>query len=77
MDEIVYIDYEIRNIQGKEYIAIHLYDLDKFAPIVIFKLKSDSLTDRLDTDYERFMGVSERITYDIKRNGKISLDIKI
>lgn len=75
-NQFCYIDYEKRNIEGKEFLVIYVLEFYKKQVFKIYKLSDNSLISKLDT-FEKFDNINDFITFAIKRDGKISLDIKL
>lgn len=75
-NQFCFIDYEKRNIEGKEFIVIYVLEFYKKQIFKIFKLADNNLISKLDT-FEKFDNINDFITFAIKRDSKISLDIKL
>lgn len=75
-NQFIFIDYEKRNIEGKEFLVIYVLEFYKKQVFKIYKLADNNLISKLDT-FEKFDNINDFITFAIKRDGKISLDIKL
>ncbi len=75
-NQFCYIDYEKRNIEGKEFLVIYVLEFYKKQVFKIYKLADNNFISKLDT-FEKFDNINDFITFAIKRDGKISLDIKL
>lgn len=71
-----YIDYSTTNIEGKDFICIYVLDYYNKQVFRIFKNKSTELISKLN-NFKLFNDVTSLINFVIKRNNKISLDIKL
>lgn len=71
-----YIDYDVQDIQGKKFICIYVLDFEKRIIFKIFKPYNDKLKEFLE-DLNLFECLNTNLTFVIKRDGKITLDIKI
>lgn len=78
MNNIYYIGYEKFNSKndGGEVLKIYLLDYSTKNIHSIYKVSSKDMCSKLDTKYKIFDNITNDITYAIKRNGQISLDIK-
>ena len=74
-NQFLFLDYEKKFIQGKDFICINILEFTTHQVFKIFKPYDDSLVQKLIT-LEKFDNINDFITYVIKRDGKISLNIK-
>ena len=72
----LYVDYETRNIEGKEFVIIYLLEYNKRQIFKIYRLKDIELIKKLD-GFKFATDITDLIDFVIKRDGKISLNIKL
>lgn len=75
-NQFLFLDYETKNIEGKDFIVIYILEYYKKQVFRIFKLQQKDLLQKLET-FNHFDNINDFITFVIKRDGKISLDIKL
>lgn len=75
-NQFLYLDYEKRNIEGKEFLVIYVLEIYKKQVFKIYKISDNNLISKLDT-FEKFHNINDYVGFVIKRDGKISLDIKL
>ena len=75
-NQFLFLDYEKRNIKGKEFLVISVFEFYKKQVLKIYKIPDDNLISKLDT-FEKFENINYYLDFVIKRDGKISLDIKL
>ena len=75
MSKFLLMDIEEQTIQEKKFLCIFLYETRTHNIFRIYKLYDSKLFDNLK-NFKNFQDITERITYVIKRDGKVSLDIK-
>lgn len=75
-NQFLYVDYEKRNIEGKEFLLIYVLEFYKKQIFKIYKIADNNLISKLNT-FEKFDNINDYITFAIKRDGKISLDINL
>ena len=71
-----YIDYSTTNIEGKDFVCIYVLDYYNKQIFRIFKQKDNEIISKLN-NYKLFNDITSHIDFIIKRNNKISLNIKI
>lgn len=75
-NQFLFIDYEKRNIEGKEFLVIYVLEFYKKQVFKIYKISDNNLISKLNT-FEKFDNINDHLGFVIKRDGKISLDIKL
>lgn len=75
-NQFFYLGYEERNIEGKEFLVIYVLEFSKKQIFKIYKTANEDLIFKLD-NLEDFSNINDFIGFVIKRDGKISLDIKL
>ena len=75
-NQFLFVDYENRNIEGKIFVVIYLFEFYRKQVFKIYKLSDDNLISKLNT-LEKFDNVNDYVDFVIKRDGKIALDIKL
>ena len=75
-NQFCFIDYEKRNIEGRDFVVIYVLEFYKKQIFKIFKLFDNDLITKLNT-FDKFDNINDYITFAIKRDSKISLDIKL
>lgn len=75
-NQFLFIDYEKRNIEGKEFLIIYILEFYKKQVFRIYKIADNNLISKLNT-FEKFDNINDYVGFAIKRDGKISLDIKL
>lgn len=75
-NQFLFISYENRNIEGKIFVVIYLFEFYRKQVFKIYKLSDDNLISKLNT-LEKFDNVNDFVDFVIKRDGKIALDIKL
>lgn len=75
-NQFLFIDYEKRNIEGKEFLVIYVLEFYKKQVFKIYKISDNNLISKLNT-LEKFDNINDYVGFVIKRDGKISLDIKL
>lgn len=74
--QFLFIDYETRNIEGRDFVVIYLLEINKKQVFKIYKIQNGQLIGKID-NFKRFQDITNLIDFVIKRDNKISLDIKI
>ena len=75
MDTFFYLGKLEQEIEGKKWIKILVFSNSKLVIVPIYKLYSNDLKGRLDK-LKQFDNISSLVTFAIKSNGKVTLDIK-
>lgn len=75
-NQFIYLGYDERNIEGKEFLVIYVLEFSKKQIFKIYKTANKDLIFKLDA-LEDFSNINDFIGFVIKRDGKISLDIKL
>lgn len=75
MTKFCYLGNEQTNINEKAFLKIYVLDMTNKYVHTIYKLDSRQLLDKF-SNIKMFEDITNIITFAIKRNGKISLDIK-
>lgn len=75
-NQFLFLDYEKRNIEGKEFLVIYVLEFYKKQVFKIYKISDNNLITKLNT-FEKFDNINDYLGFAIKRDGKISLDIKL
>ena len=75
MNDIFYLGHYIKNIEGKEYFCIRVLDLKHFQ-IFTFYHTTDEKSKNIINSFKKFDNITDKLTYVIKRNNKISFDLK-
>lgn len=75
-NQFLFLDYKKRNIEGKEFLVIYVFEFNTKQVLKIYKIPDDNLISKLDT-FEKFENINYYLDFVIKRDGKISLDIKL
>ena len=74
--QFLYLDYQATKIDSKDFLCIYILEFNKHQVFRIYKPYSQDLVSKLIT-FEKFDNINEFITFVIKRDGKISLNIKL
>lgn len=74
--QFLFIDYETRNIEGRDFVVIYLLEINKKQVFKIYKIQNGQLIGKID-NFKKFQDITNLIDFVIKRDNKISLDIKI
>ena len=72
----LFVDYDTKNIEGKDFIIIYLLEYNKRQIFRIYKIKDTEIMKKID-NLKFATDVTDLIDYVIKRDGKISLNIKL
>ena len=75
-NQFLFIAYEKRNIGGKEFLAIYVLEFLRKKVYTIYKVSNDNLISKLNT-FDKLDNINDYVGFVIKRDGKISLDIKL
>ena len=75
-NQFLFLDYETRNIEGKDFVVIYLLEFYKKQVFRIYKLQQKDLIQKLET-FNHFDNINDYVTFVIKRDNKISLDIQL
>lgn len=75
-DNYYYIDYDTQEIQNNKFICVYVLNFERRLVFKIYKQYNDKLAEYLN-DLGLFEEISSHISFNIKRDGKIALDIKI
>lgn len=75
MNKFYYLGAEERNIEGKAFLKVSVLELERKQVFNIYKIKDTNFFNKISV-YKVFDDITEKITYVIKSNGKIGLDIK-
>lgn len=75
-NQFLFIDYEKKNIEGKEFLVIYVLEFYRKQVFKIYKIFDNNLISKLNT-FEKFDNINDYLGFAIKRDGKISLDIKL
>lgn len=76
MSKFVYLDTEERSIEDKKYYCIFILEMQSHNIFKIFKIVNEPISTKLK-NLKIFQDVSSQISYVIKRDGRISLDISL
>lgn len=75
-NQFLYVDTEKKNIEGKEFLVIYILEFYKKQVFKIYKLYNSNLSEKL-ASFKKFDNINDYISFVIKGNGKISLDINL
>lgn len=75
-NHFLFLDTENRNIEGKNFCVIYILEFYKKQVFKIYKLYDPNTEKKLAT-FKKFDNINEYVDFVIKRDGKISLDIKL
>lgn len=75
MNTFYYIGHEEFSFNDNDLVKIYVLDFRNKFVHSIYKTKRKEIFDKINS-YKIFDNISNNISFDIKRNGKISLDIK-
>lgn len=75
-DTFYFLDFTDETIQKQNFLCIYVLDFEKHLVFRIFKKYTDDDYDKC-AELTNFEDVTDKISFAIKRDGKISLDIKI
>lgn len=75
MENIFYLNTQKRTIEGKEYYKINLLDLNNIQLFSFYRVVDVKSTNFVNI-HKAFDNVSNALNFVIKRNNKISFDIK-
>ena len=56
-NQFLFLDYEKRNIKGKEFLVISVFEFYKKQVLKIYKIPDDNLISKLDT-FEKFENIN-------------------
>ena len=74
--QFLFIDYETRTIEGKDFVVIFLLECNRKQLFRIYKIKEGNIISKLD-NLKKFQDITSLIDFVIKRDNKIALDIKL
>lgn len=74
--QFLFVDYETRNIEGKDFVVIFLLECNRKQLFRIYKIKDGNIISKLD-NFKKFQDLTNLIDFVIKRDNKIALDIKL
>lgn len=75
-NEFFLVDYDVQTIQGKKFLCVYVLELNHHTIFRIFKQHTDALEEQFG-DLDIFCDITSKVDFVIKRDGKISLDIKL
>ena len=76
-NQFLYINYERKTIGGKEFLCINVLEYYSKKVYTIYKTANiDELISKLNT-FDKLDNINDYLGFAIKRDGKISLDIKL
>lgn len=75
-NQFLFVDYEKRNIEGKEFLVIFVLEFYRKQVFRIYKIADNNLIAKVNL-FEKFENINDYVGFAIKRDGKISLDIKL
>lgn len=75
-NQFLFVDYEKRNIEGKEFLVIYILEFYRKQVFKIYKISDNNLIGKLNT-LSKFDNINDFVDFVIKRDGKIALDIKL
>lgn len=75
MENVFYLNSNKRTIEGKEYYKINVLDLNNTQIFSFYKIVDTKSTNFVNM-HKAFDNISNALTFVIKRNNKISFDIK-
>ena len=75
-NQFFYLDYDIQTIQNKKFICIYVLEFNHKSIFKIYKNYSLELEENIG-NYNSFDIIDSKISFVIKRDGKIALDINI
>lgn len=74
--QFLFLDYEKRNIKGKDFFVINILEFYRKQVFKVYKISDDNLIAKLNT-LEIFDNINDKVDFVIKSDGKIALDIKL
>ena len=75
MENIFYLNADKRHIEGSDYYKINILDLNNLQVFSFYK-KIDTKSSNFVNMHKTFDNISSSLVFVIKRNNKISFDIK-
>lgn len=75
-DTFYFLECTDETIQKQKFLCFYVLDIEKHLVFRIFKKYTDELYDNVG-ELDLFDNITDRISFAIKRDGKISLDIKL
>lgn len=75
-NQFLFVDYEKKQIEGKEFLVIYILEFYKKQVFKIYKISDDNLIGKLTT-LSKFDNINDYVDFVIKRDGKIALDINL
>ena len=75
-DTFYFLECTEETIQKQKFICFYVLNFDKHIVFRIFKKYTDEMADK-QAEFAMFEDITDRISFAIKRDGKIALDIKI
>lgn len=75
-NQFLFVDYEKKKIEGKEFLVIYILEFYKKQVFKIYKICDDNLVAKLTT-LSKFDNINDYVDFVIKRDGKIALDINL
>lgn len=75
-DTFHYLGFDVQEIQNKKFICIYVLDIEKKVIFKLFKVYNEVLIEYLGNNFETFDDITTHLSFVIKRNGKVTLDIK-
>ena len=75
-NQFLFINFEKKTIGGKEFLAINVLEYFRKKVYTIYKTSNDDLISKLNT-FDKLDNINDYVGFVIKRDGKISLDIKL
>ena len=74
--QFLFLDYEKTRIKNKDFLVINVLEFYSKQIFKIYKILDVNLISKLDT-FSTYDNINDFVFFAIKRDGKISLDIKL
>lgn len=75
-NQFLFLNFENKTIGGKEFLAINVLEYFSKKVFTIYKTFNADLFSKLNT-FDKLDNINDYVCFVIKRDGKISLDIKL
>lgn len=73
--QFLFVDTEKKNIEGKDFLIVYILEFNKKQLFKIYKVFDINLFNKLNS-LKKFDNINDYVDFVIKRDNKISLDIK-
>ena len=73
--DFLFLSYELKSIEGRDFVCVYILEFHSKHVFSIYKLSNKEFINHLST-LKKLDNVNTLINYNIKKDGRLSLDIR-